>query len=445
MDQDFIVEQLMHRCKQLIDKIVHAQDLQGIAAISLAILAHMRDLARAMLQAKIALEARRLTRQPMASCCRGASMVSIHTRTVRPTTLFGTVEGPVRTCRCAGCGTTVRPDDAVLGLPGHGECTDDVRMLYSPLAAALPHRSSHDIFAQFTGISLRSRGAQRLIERSAHDLAMWCRTQEAQDNAVVQALLAAPEEAGRLRLEMAMDGVTAHIDGRWHDPKVGTVVVRRLPKASPRPVRGAVVARRDVCVLGSADELARRINAPIHHAGWHAIEVAEIVGDGAAWMWNAAEAHFSGIPQVLDYYHLSEHVYEAAHWLYPNAPDHAKVWVENKLSACVRDRVGAVIGALKRMRPRQPPVRRVLEQLVGYMEQNRDRMRYKTPWYQGLAVGSGSVEGACKHVMHARFKRAGMRWKQPGFLHVLALRVAHLNDTLDAFWASRGLTMPAVA
>ena len=59
----------------------------------------------------------------------------------------------------------------------------------------------------------------------------------------------------------------------------------------------------------------------------------------------------------------------------------------------------------------------------------------------GLAVGSGAVEGACKHVIHSRFKRAGMRWKQPGFLTVLALRLAHLNGTLQAFWASRGLTV----
>ncbi len=49
----------------------------------------------------------------------------------------------------------------------------------------------------------------------------------------------------------------------------------------------------------------------------------------------------------------------------------------------------------------------------------------------------------CKHVIQSRFKRAGMRWKQPGFLNVLALRIARLNTTLQAFWASRGLVIPA--
>jgi hypothetical protein len=284
-----------------------------------------------------------------------------------------------------------------------------------------------------------------MIDRSARDLAAWRRTQETQETTMVKALLDDHEEACRLRLEMAMDGVQAHIDGRWQAPKVGTIVVRQLPKASPRPMRGAVVARRYVCGLGTGDELARGIKATIHHAGWHEIEVAKIVGDGAPWIWNVAKTHFPDIPQVLDSYHLSEHCYEAAHVRYPNAPDHAKAWVEGKLSACLRDRVGDVLGALKRMRPRQPTVRHALEQLVGYVETNRSRLRYKTPWSKGLAVGSGAVEGACKHVVQARCKRAGMRWKQPGFLAVLELRVARLNDTLDAFWASRGLNMPAVS
>ena len=60
-------------------------------------------------------------------------------------------------------------------------------------------------------------------------------------------------------------------------------------------------------------------------------------------------------------------------------------------------------------------------------------------WHRGLAVGSGSAEGGCKHVMQRCFKRAGMRWKQAGFLNVLALRLASLNGTFEAFWPSHGL------
>ena len=115
------------------------------------------------------------------------------------------------------------------------------------------------------------------------------------------------------------------------------------------------------------------------------------------------------------------------------------------MGALLTDRVGEVLGALKRTQPWKKAVRKALAQLIGSMERNRTRIRYQAPWQPGLTVGSGAVEGACKHVMHSRFKGAGMRWKQPGFLNVRVLRLASLNDTFEAFWASRGLALQTSA
>jgi hypothetical protein len=111
----------------------------------------------------------------------------------------------------------------------------------------------------------------------------------------------------------------------------------------------------------------------------------------------------------------------------------AKAWVDQKMRALLMDRVGEVLSAFKRMQPWKKTVRGALAQLIAYVERNRTRIRYQTPWHAGLAVGSGAVKGACKHVIHSRFKHAGMRWKQPGFLNVLALRIARLHGTFRAF------------
>lgn len=442
MDHAMIVGQVMHHCKRLIERVLDASDLQTVATASLAIVDQMREVARALLQAKVDLEAHKLRRQAVPPCCPGASLRYIHTRTVQPTTLFGPITIPVRTFQCEGCGTTHRPDDASLGVPPVGEFTDDIRCLYTPLAAEVPHRVASDIFTRFTGVALSSRGAQSLIDSSAADHRNWRHQAEQQEHATVAEVLAS-DDASQLRLEIAMDGVKAHIDGRWQEPKVATILVRRLPTRPKVPTRGAVLARRYICVLGSAEELVGRLKAVIRAAGWASIPIAEILGDGAAWIWNVATAHFRGVRQTLDYYHLSEHLYAFAHLLYADTPERAKAWVEEKLAALLTDRVGDVLGALKRMRPRQPTVREGLRELLGYVGHNRDRIHYKVPWHQGLAVGSGSVEGACKHIIQARFKRAGMRWKQHGFLNVLELRLSRLNMTLEAFWASYGLKTSA--
>jgi hypothetical protein len=441
MDHDLIVEHLLDRCQCFLERILQASDLHRVAAASLAIFAQMRQVARDMLQAKVDLEVQQLQRMDVAPCCQEAGARYLHTRTVSPQTLFGEVCIPVRTFQCGGCGASLRPDDRHLGVPEAGDFTDDVRYLYAPMAAELPHRVANDLLQRCTGMALSSRGAQSLIDSTAQDLQRWQAACDSQEAAAVADALGSGDGVSDLRVEMAMDGVMAHIDGRWQEAKVATILVRRLEAQAEEPSLGAVLARRDVGVLGSAENLVARIPQVIREAGWEGSAIGEILGDGAAWIWTVADAHFPGVRQTLDYDHLSAHLHAFAQLLYPHDPTGAKTWVEQKMGACLTDRVGDALSARKRMRPWKQAVRTTLAQLIGYVERNRTRIRYQAPWHHGLAVGSGAVEGACKPVIQRRFKRAGMRWKPPGFLHVLALRLARLNGTFQAFWASRGLVV----
>jgi hypothetical protein len=445
MDHDLIVEQLLARCKCFIENILQAPDLHSVAAASLAIFEQMRYVARDILQAKITLEAQQRKRADIKPCCPEAGVTYVHTRPVSPETLFGEITIPVRTFQCRGCGALFRPDDGPLGVPESGAFTDDVRYLYAPVAAELPHRVANALFARCTGVRLSSCGGQGIIDSTADDLRTWQAERETREAEAMGEAVALGDGGAELRVEIAMDGVMAHIDGRWQEAKVGTILVRQLEAQAEDPTLGAVLARRYVGVLGSAEDLAVRITQVMREAGWERLPLGEILGDGAPWIWTVADAHFPGVRQTLDYYHLSKHLYAFAQLQYPNNPAGAKAWVDQKMGALLTDRVGAVLGALKRTRPWKKAVRKALAQLIGYVERNRTRIQYQEPWQYGLAVGSGSVEGACKHVIQSRFKRAGMRWKQPGFLNVLVLRLASLNDTFEAFWASRGLAVQTSA
>jgi hypothetical protein len=441
MDHDLIVEQLLARCKCFIENVLQATDLHSVASASLTIFEQMRHVARDILQAKVNLEAEQLKHTAVAPCCQETGVIYVHTRTVSPRTLLGEVCIPVRTFQCGGCGASLRPDDHHMGVPEVGDFTDDVRVLYTPVVAELPHRVANDLFQRCTGVVLSSRGAQSIIDSTAQDLQRWQAACGTSEGAAVADALGSADGAANLRVEIAMDGVMAHIDGRWQEAKVATILVRRLEAQAEEPTLGAILARRYIGILGAAEELAARIPQVIREAGWERIPIGEVLGDGAPWIWKVADTHFPGVRQTLDYYHLSAHCYGLATLLYANDPAGAKAWVEQKMGAFLTDRVGAVLSGLKRMRPWKPAIRDALTQLIGYVERNRNRIRYREPWQRGLAVGTGAVEGACKHVIQSRFKRAGMRWKQPGFLNVLALRIARLNTILQAFWASRGLVV----
>ena len=81
----------------------------------------------------------------------------------------------------------------------------------------------------------------------------------------------------------------------------------------------------------------------------------------------------------LDYYHLSEHLYQFAHLLCPDIPERITAWVEEKLAALLTDRIGGVLGALKRMRPRQPTVRDGLGDLLHAAYDAAPASRHSAP------------------------------------------------------------------
>jgi len=42
------------------------------------------------------------------------------------------------------------------------------------------------------------------------------------------------------------------------------------------------------------------------------------MGDGAEWIWNLADVHFSGAVQMVDVYQGQQHLWDLARTLYPN-------------------------------------------------------------------------------------------------------------------------------
>jgi len=64
-------------------------------------------------------------------------------------------------------------------------------------------------------------------------------------------------------------------------------------------------------------------------------------------------------------------------------------------------------------------------------------MKYPEYRVQGLPIGCGVVESACKHEVADRCKRAGMRWDEPGNENILALRCWDLNGRWDEIWRAK--------
>lgn len=162
-----------------------------------------------------------------------------------------------------------------------------------------------------------------------------------------------------------------------------------------------------------------------------------VLGDGAPWIWKLVAEHFPGAVQIVDLSHAQEHVWDVAHAVFGSGSQDACIWAKQACTLLVHGQIEdlvAAIGKLPTIAPAPGESRRVSDKAVDYFTTNAQRMRYPAFRAQGMHVGSGIAEAACKTVVDTRAKRAGMRWTPEGLDAVLPLRTAKLNHTYDEFW-----------
>ena len=170
------------------------------------------------------------------------------------------------------------------------------------------------------------------------------------------------------------------------------------------------------------------------------VEDVVFISDGASWCETVAEMYFKDATRILDWYHLSEHIWETARLLYPNSGKLAKGWAKSCLSD-LHDSSG--IGLLRRLERsravRPEPEQAILDKLIGYLRPRLAITDYVDYRAEGYVIGSGMMESTCKQLVSQRLKGAGMQWSESGALAMTALIGHRINGTWNRFWSTRPL------
>lgn len=144
-----------------------------------------------------------------------------------------------------------------------------------------------------------------------------------------------------------------------------------------------------------------------------------------------------GITLVLDILHVLTYLWAAANAFYEAGSAEAARWVMGKLRLLLEGKVGYVIGSLRQSitkRGLRGSKRQAVQKAINYMEANKEFMRYDIYLAKGYPIGSGVVEGACRHLVKDRMELTGMRWSIEGADSVLELRSVEINDDWEEFW-----------
>jgi len=143
-----------------------------------------------------------------------------------------------------------------------------------------------------------------------------------------------------------------------------------------------------------------------------------VIGDGAHWIWNLADAHFPQATQVVDWYHASQYVWRAAASIFGETNERRIPWARQHLDALWEGQVQQVLAALEPYRAKGDGV----SDALSYFTTHQTRMDYPAYRARGLQIGSGTVESACKQLVSARLKLAGMIWDADGAEAVAVVR-----------------------
>jgi len=207
---------------------------------------------------------------------------------------------------------------------------------------------------------------------------------------------------------------------------------KRLRAVLTREVDGEEVNAKDVVFGWLAQELQQRDP--------HENRTVIAVMDGESKLRDLQELKIKRAIGILDIWHVTEYLWELAYCFYREGSDDAEAFVETYLRKLLEGKLNRVIGGIRQMATKrdlpQPKWDKV-EDCLAYFAVRSEYMQYDEYLAAGYPIGSGVVEGACRHLVKDRMERSGMRWRIAGAQAILSLRAIYVNDDWDAFHADR--------
>lgn len=217
------------------------------------------------------------------------------------------------------------------------------------------------------------------------------------------------------------------------------------PEGSPADREGKprVLVKSVVATRAGVEVFGQRLVAEAHRRGFHAARRKAFVADGSATNWGVHRRHFSHYTPVLDFTHAICYVYAAALAGRSGEPawrDYCQwaQWLWEGSVTKVIDAVAARAEELGEPRERdETSPAAIVANALGYLRNQRSRMKYDEYRKLGLPITSSHVESTIKQI-NRRVKGTEKFWHQ-GAEPILQLAADHLGETqtLPQFWKNR--------
>jgi hypothetical protein len=230
-----------------------------------------------------------------------------------------------------------------------------------------------------------------------------------------------------LRGGVAQEGATATLcvlDRRGK--RVGTAYLGQMPESGQGTITDQLSSLLKT-VLSRVDSHSRRlvyVTDEGHHPSTYYHRVLKHMSDPRR-PWRCLEWI-----RVVDFYHACGYVQQLADTIFGSA-DEAQSWAK-QMRHVLKTKADGVARVLKSASARRRRrglwgQAKLYDTAYRYLKQRSQWMRYHLYKRQGLPLGSGITQAACKIVFTQRLKRSGMSWTIEGGQMILDLRVIRLS------------------
>jgi hypothetical protein len=386
----------------------------------------MMSLGRGLLQRAVNLSNNGYKGSSIACKC-GGSMKFVQYRSRDIQTLCGCITIKRAYYYCSSCGAGTSPYDKAGGL-GSEKVSPAMAKACCTLAVddSFEHtsRKIEELFGQ--------KISDNTVERIVHQVGnVVLAGQDAKlDNFLTRRQIPDAQVSPQ-KLYICPDGTTVHEKDGWHETKVGSIYWE-----DERFGRH----QRYVGRFNASDVFGNYLWLEACRCGLRQAMEIVYLGDGAGWVRTIHNTHFVKATFIVDWFHASEHIWDCGKVLLGEGTDETARWVKRRQALLWDGCTRKLLNDLKKWSSRcRGEKQEAIRTLYRYISVNEEQMRYDVFRAKGYDIGSGAVEGACKHVVGKRLKQSGMIWTRAGSSATLALRINWLNKEWDELWSKKPL------
>ena len=216
---------------------------------------------------------------------------------------------------------------------------------------------------------------------------------------------------------------------------------QRRPKPVCKHVRACMDRDEKDTLQPARDTIFSWLDQEIKQRNPEGNNTVVLIMDGEKKLWEMGDnmADNENTVKILDIIHASSYVWKIVEALYPDSSAQENTPIVKKyIGYLLNGNVKKAIRSFRYLATYRKITGKRFDQIkisCNYLENKVDRMRYNEYLAAGYPIGSGIIEGACRHVIVDRMERSGMRWIMTGAKAMLGLRCIYINGDWDKFMA----------